>query len=208
MFTGIISEIGVIKSIKRDRDSYRFEISAPDTGEGLKTGDSVAVNGVCLSITRKNGNLFFDVVNNTIKTTDLKRLKAGDKVNLESALRMGDTLSGHIVSGHVDGERRIRKNRKTRDGWVLEIETLSGDRVYLVPKGSITVDGVSLTIGELAASSLRVFIIPHTLDNTTLQYKKAGDHVNIEFDCMGKYAAKSLQASKINENTLREKGFI
>ena len=208
MFTGIITEIGKVKSLVSRGPGGRLEIECSKTGEDLKIGDSVAVNGVCLSITEKNKTLVFDVVGNTFTKTNLKRLKKGSKVNLESAMRMGDALSGHIVSGHVDAERRVKKNQKTSKGWIIDIGILPGDAKNIVDKGSVALDGVSLTVGEIHKSYFRVFLIPHTLGNTTLENKKSGDIINIEFDYLGKYAEKRSTGSNITMDKLGANGFI
>ena len=208
MFTGIITETGRVKNFIPGGVSARLEIACKTTAAGLGIGDSVAVNGVCLSITDIRDGLFFDVIGNTLERTNLKRLKPGDTVNLEGALRLGDALSGHMVSGHVDGERMIRGCRKTPKGWALDITALPGDKKYVLPRGSIAVDGVSLTVGEVLSGSFRIFLIPHTLSNTTLRFKKKGEYVNVEFDMMAKYAGGDNRKEAITENTLREKGFM
>ncbi|MGB2600123.1 MAG: riboflavin synthase [Candidatus Omnitrophota bacterium] len=208
MFTGIIKEIGKVKKITRKGSSFSLQVACADVNKDVQAGDSVAANGVCLSaVSSDSGSVTFDVVKNTFDTTNLKRLKAGDAVNLEDALRMGDKVSGHMVTGHVDGERAIKGNTKTAKGWAIDISALSGDEKYLVSKGAVAVDGVSLTIGELHGGSFRIFLIPHTLENTTLKLKKAGDYVNVEFDMMGKYAEKKKLKNPITEDMLRDKGF-
>ena len=209
MFTGIIQEIGTVKKISRKRDMTYLEVSCKQVLRDAVLGDSIAVNGVCLSIVKKGTDLLgFDVVFNTFNTTNLKRFRSGSAVNLESSLKMGDDISGHMVSGHIDKERTLIRNTKTIDGWILEINIKAEDRKHIVTKGSITVDGVSLTIGDIGANSIKIFLIPHTLDNTVLKNKKTGDHVNIEFDQLGKYAAKDSAKSNITKNMLFEKGFM
>jgi len=208
LFTGIIVEVGKVKGLVRKGGFARLKIACDKVKEGVNIGDSIAVNGVCLSVTDKNGDIFFDVVENTLETTDLKRLKVGDTVNLENALRLGDTVSGHMVSGHIDGERKIKNNKITSKGWVLDIGTLPGDEKYLVPKGSVAIDGVSLTVGEVPRGMFRIFLIPHTLKNTTLELKKTGDYVNVEFDMMAKYAEKGKSKGSVSEGMLRENGFF
>ena len=208
MFTGIINEIGKVKSITRKGTSLTLEVVSKTLGEGLTLGDSIAVNGVCLSITKKNSSLFFDIVGNTLSGTNLKRLKTGDAVNLESALKLGDTLSGHMVSGHVDGERLLKNNLSTSKGWAIDVGILREDRKYLVSKGSVALDGVSLTVSEVTNSFFRVFLIPHTLDNTTLKSKKRGERVNVEFDMMGKYSENKRGESSITKDLLQKNGFV
>ncbi len=207
MFTGIITEIGKVKSLVRKGASARLEMICDKTAQGVQLGDSVAVNGVCLSVVGMAGSLAFDVVGNTLDNSNLKRLKTGDAANLEKALKLGDTISGHMVTGHVDGERAVKASRNTPKGWMLDIALLGGDLKYVVPKASIAIDGVSLTVGEVLSDAVRIFLIPHTLENTTLKAKKTGDRVNVEFDMAAKYAARGA-AGAITEDLLREKGFM
>ena len=208
MFTGIVTEIGEIKKISKKGSSLRLGIKCESVQEGLNVGDSIAVNGACLSITEMGSILFFDVIGNTAQKTNLKRLKPGNKVNLEGALKLGDTLSGHMVSGHIDGERLIKGSRKSAKGWVLDIEMIREDEKYVIPKGSVSIDGVSLTIGEVLSGYFRMFLIPHTLDNTIIKDKKTGDHVNVEFDMMAKYSRKQQSSGSITMDKLSQKGFI
>lgn len=207
MFTGIISEIGIVKSLTKSHSSTRLNVSCESTGKDLKIGDSVAVNGVCLSVTDMNSGLTFDVIGNTVKETNLKRLKTGDRVNLENAMKLGDPVSGHMVSGHVDGARKLKSSRKTSKGWMIEISTMLGDEKYLMPKCSVAVDGISLTVAETGHNFFRIYLIPHTRDNTILKYKRTGDHVNIEFDMMAKQAQHANKAGSITASKLRQTGF-
>ncbi len=189
MFTGIITEIGKIKSLTRKGHCACLEVICEKSKKNISPGDSVAVNGVCLSVIKKNEKtLIFDAVKNTLNATNLKRLKIGNKVNLETALKMGDSVSGHMVSGHVDGERVLKRMNETGNGWVLEIALISGDEKYTREKGSIALDGVSLTIAEIYPSFARIFLIPYTLENTTLRSRRPGDYINVEFDMTAKYA--------------------
>lgn len=210
MFTGIITELGKIKGIARTPHGARFTVGCRNIKKDLKLGDSIAVNGVCLSVIAiKKDTVSFDVVANTLRGTNLKRLKTEGPVNLEKALKLGDTLSGHILSGHVDCERVIRGISKTSDGWRLDINILDDDKKYVVDKASIAVDGISLTIADVYFGFFRVYLIPHTMENTALKQKKAGDYVNIEFDMLAKYAKKNKGAeSVITNEMLREKGFM
>jgi riboflavin synthase len=191
VFAGIVQEKGVVSKVRRNAQSYRLEVVSKKAGKDLPEGASVAVNGVCLSLVRKDKNLVFDVVLNTYMQTNLKKLRPGDKVNLEEALKAGDTIGGHIVTGHVDGERKIIRNQRTSKGWVIDLEIKPSDRKFVTSKGSISIDGVSLTIGEIGKAFVRIFLIPHTLSNTTLEARRPGDNVNVEFDCMAKYALKA-----------------
>ncbi|MGD2279403.1 MAG: riboflavin synthase [Candidatus Omnitrophota bacterium] len=209
MFTGIISETGKVESITRKGSSFSLKVKCKSVNKGLEAGDSVAVNGVCLSAVGKDPqSATFDVVKNTFNITNLKRLKTGDPVNLEGSLKVGDKLSGHMVTGHIDGERVIKANKETSNGWMIEVAARPEDGKYLVPKGAVAVDGVSLTIGELFRGSFRIFLIPHTRKNTTFELKKAGDYVNVEFDILAKYAERKGPSSSVTKEMLMEKGFI
>ncbi|MCK5451482.1 MAG: riboflavin synthase [Candidatus Omnitrophica bacterium] len=216
MFTGIVAEVGKIKSIKRVGSAAQLAVECGTVNKDISLGDSIAVNGVCLSVTGKGRGLIFDIVSNTFKMTNLKRLKTGNVVNLENALKLGETISGHMVSGHVDGERRIKANQKNSDGWVFDVEMLSEDEKHLIMRGSVAIDGVSLTVGEINRGFFRVFLIPHTLNNTIFKNKKKGDYVNVEFDMTAKYAGREALTTKeqersgrsISKDMLREKGFM
>jgi len=207
MFTGIIEETGKVRSVKPGPAGAVITVDCEKIKDGLGVGDSVAVNGVCLSVTDIGESVSFDAVKNTLAGTNLKKLRAGSKVNLENAMKLGEKVSGHMVSGHVDGSRRVIKNASGTGGWVLDIATEKSDKRYLVPKGSVAVDGVSLTVGEVRGSFFRIFLIPITLGETTLKSLKPGDHVNIEFDTLAKYAEKR-GAGSISEETLRRTGFM
>ncbi|MBF0217499.1 MAG: riboflavin synthase [Candidatus Omnitrophica bacterium] len=207
MFTGIITEIGEVKKMRLTSGGARLEISSDRLSEGLALGDSVSVNGVCLSAVGIGKALSFDVVKNTLSRTGLKRLRPGDKVNLEGPLKMGDNISGHIVTGHIDGERKIRKNSLMSKGWEMDIALAEGDTRYAIPRGSIAIDGVSLTIAECLKGSLSVYIIPVTLSGTILKLKKKGDYVNVEFDMAAKISGKTA-GSGISEEMLRKTGFM
>lgn len=217
MFTGIVEDLGIVKSIS---GVHHTSLRALDTKwqgrsnlllvkskilAGQKIGDSIAVSGACLTIADLKKDLAgFDVMDETLKKTTLGRLKAGDKVNLERALRAGDRLSGHFVTGHIDCVGKILEvDGKIRVGIGKEFMKL------VVQKGSIALDGVSLTVSEIGAEDIAVFLIPHTIKNTTLGLKKPGDEINIEFDLIGKYAisAKEQAAGNITEAFLRDKGF-
>lgn len=208
MFTGIIREIGTVKGLSRKGSSARLIIDCSKIKGSVEIGDSVAVNGVCLSVVEKNGKLVFDVIGNTLITTGLNNIKKGDKVNLENALKLGDSVGGHMVSGHIDGQRRIKNFKKTSKGLELDIALNRGDDKYLISKGSVAIDGISLTVGDLSKDHMKLYIIPHTVENTILKLKRTGDYVNLEFDMMAKYAEKGKTSSKITNELLREKGFM
>ena len=193
MFTGIIEEIGIVKSIHHGSKSAVLEISASEIMDDVKLGDSIAVNGVCLTVTSFNKNGFTaDVMPETIRRSSLSELKPGSRVNLERALRLDTRLGGHIVSGHIDGTGTISSIKKEDNAVWVTIDTDSSMLKYIVEKGSIAIDGISLTVAYVDTSCFKVSIIPHTASETTLLTKKNGDKVNLENDIVGKYVEKLL----------------
>jgi len=212
MFTGIIEELGVIDKIEKSRDPRLFTIKSRKITADLKKGDSVSINGACLTVIDVKKDIFsVEVIEETLKRTDLGDLRPGDKVNLEGALKAGAKISGHFMTGHVDGPGAILSKREEKGAILIEFKA-EKDLLYgMVRKGSIAVDGISLTIAEIKPSSFTVYIIPHTMHMTTLGFKKAGDKVNIEIDMLGKFIQKFLHRDKpsdITEEFLRDKGFI
>jgi riboflavin synthase len=193
MFTGIIEEVGTLAGIRRGVQSARITVHAPHIAESVELGDSVAVNGICLTAVAREGvNLSFDAVPETIQRTSLKVARPGDRVNLERALAVGQRIGGHFVQGHID-ETGILKSIKTHDNaQVLDIALAPEAAKYLIPKGSIAVDGISLTVMEANPESFTVSIIPHTWDHTNLKTRRAGDPVNLEVDMLAKYVEKLL----------------
>lgn len=212
MFTGIVEEIGSLKELSIGSGLGNIEIECNKVLEETKIGDSIAVNGVCLTVNKINSNSFVaDIMGETLDRTNLGRLKDGNKVNLERALKVSDRFGGHIVSGHVDGKGQILSIDNKEDGtWF----TISADKEilkYIILKGSITIDGISLTVAYVDNEVFKVSIIPHTLKNTILAQKIQGSYVNLENDIMGKYIEKfmifSKTESKITLDFLRENGF-
>jgi len=198
MFTGIIEAIGSIGKMTRRGEDAFLEIDTPMNLDNLKVGDSVAVNGACLTVTTKSGRSFTaDVSSETLARTNLKTLKRGDKVNLEKALRLTDPLGGHIVLGHVDGMGKIQEKvvKSSSIQFGVEIDEMLSR--YIVEKGSIAVDGISLTVNRCKKNRVYVNIIPHTTQVTTLDLKKTTDLVNIETDILGKYVEKLLNHNKV-----------
>ncbi len=193
MFTGLIETIGKVVSMRRSSRGGRLMIASPL--EGLAIGDSVSVNGACQTVAElKGGDFSCDVLPETLRVTNLGGLKAGSAVNLERALEAGARLGGHIVNGHIDGIGRV--TRVIRDPLGIEIDVGRELGRYMVPKGSVAIDGVSLTIGpDPVGGRFKVFIIPHTWDSTTLGKVGPGSRVNIEVDILAKYVEK-LQASR------------
>jgi riboflavin synthase len=189
MFSGIIEELGEVRAIIRRGNITLLEIKADKMLEGTAIGDSISVNGVCLTVIKKGtGVLVFEVMPETLKVANLGLLRPYSKVNLERSLKIGDRLSGHFVTGHVDCMGIVRKKNYINNNLSFQISVPVGFINYVVPKGSIAVDGISLTIVDKRASIFSVYIIPHTFKNTTLGFKGPSDKVNIEFDILIKRA--------------------
>lgn len=213
MFTGIIEEIGKIKSFKKDTNGATIEVECSLVLEDTKLGDSIAINGVCQTVIELSSNSFkARVSDETLKVTTFENLKSGDIVNLERALTLNSRLGGHIVSGHVDCKGKFTKIEKLTDFYNLEFEIPQEQIKYVVHKGSITINGISLTVAEINQNRFKVAIIPHTFENTNLKALNVGDNVNIETDILGKYVEKMLSAkdnnSKISMTFLQENGFV
>jgi riboflavin synthase len=197
MFTGIVEETGVVRAIQPSADSIRLSIEAGRSARGLKPGDSLAVNGCCLTAvklaTRKGRKVVrFDLLRDTWTRTNLQFTQVGSLVNLERPLRAGGRIDGHFVTGHVDGFGRITRSETTGADHVLEIAAPPDVMGYIVFKGSIAVDGISLTVGGVTKESFRLWIIPHTWKVTALRQREVGDAVNLEGDILGKYVEKFL----------------
>ena len=195
MFTGIVRERGRVASTQQEPEGLRFEIDAPATASQLGIGDSVSVGGACLTATAvSNGSFSVTAVPETLSRTTLGRLQAGDEINLEPALHAGDPLGGHFVQGHVDAVGRIASVEDAR----VRVEAAPEILRYCVEKGSITVDGVSLTIAGLRDDAFEVALIPHTLEVTTLGALEPGDEVNLEVDVLAKYVEKLIDRDTIS----------
>jgi riboflavin synthase len=210
MFTGIITALGSIRRVTRKGADALLEVDASMPLEDIRIGDSIAINGACLTVTQKADRRFTaDVSAETLSRTNLGTLKAGDRVNLEKALRFNDFLGGHLVLGHVDGQGKIQEKTGSANSIILGIEIPEEIMRYLVEKGSIAVDGVSLTVNRCEKKRFYVTMIPHTAQGTTLGLKKAGDAVNIETDIIGKYVERFLQPRKgMDMGFLAEHGFL
>ena len=209
MFTGIIQEIGSIIRIKKSSQSCELCIGTKSI-KSSNIGDSIAVNGVCLTITKiQERDFSADVVNETLQRTNLGLLCAGDRVNIERPLRVGDQLSGHFVLGHIDNTGTIISTVLSSRR-ILEVEIKDEIMTYIVEKGSIAIDGVSLTVTGVYKRSFKVALIPHTISTTTLYNKKRGNVVNLEVDILGKHVAKLIKekTKKIDMNFLEDKGVI
>ncbi|MDP1853453.1 MAG: riboflavin synthase [Candidatus Omnitrophota bacterium] len=191
MFTGIIEELGIVRSLSKKGNYTVLEIRADKIMDDVKIGDSIAVNGACLTVVKEEKDyLSFEVMEETLRLTNLCELHPNDLVNLERALKAGDRLSGHFVAGHIDAKGLIRKKSFIGQNLCFEIATPKGLGKYIALKGSVAVDGISLTVAALTATTFSVYIIPHTLKNTTFKYKNAGSSVNIEVDMLAKYILK------------------
>lgn len=206
MFTGIIEEVGHVKSLHRRAKSFTLEVEAEKVLEGTLVGDSIATNGVCLTVTSLTGHGFTaDVMPETVSRTALGELVSGSPVNLERALSLQTRLGGHIVSGHIDGTGRIADRRQDDTALWLTIECDSKLLRYIIEKGSVTLQGVSLTVARVDARSFAVSLIPHTQAATTLHQAKVGDLVNIENDIIAKYVEKLLGKAPDNGSNLLDK---
>jgi len=193
VFTGIVRELGAVEALDGGKDGVRLRVRAPETAAQAAVGDSVALNGVCLTVTGIDGGaLFFDAVPETLSRSTLGRAREGLSMNVEPALRAGEPLGGHIVQGHVDGVGRVRAVEPEGEGARVEIEAGPELLRYCVEKGSIAVEGVSLTVASLAEDTFAVALIPHTLAVTTLGALGPGDEVNLEVDVVAKYVERLI----------------
>ncbi|MER5553418.1 riboflavin synthase [Streptomyces sp. NPDC002793] len=193
MFTGIVEELGEVTAVEKLDDASRFRLRGPVVTEGAKHGDSIAVNGVCLTVVDLGDDEFTaDVMAETLDRSSLGALAAGSRVNLERPMALGGRLGGHIVQGHVDGTGRIVERRVSENWEIVKISLPAGLARYVVEKGSITVDGVSLTVVDAASDHFTISLIPTTLALTTLGIKEPGDPVNLEVDVLAKYVERLL----------------
>jgi riboflavin synthase len=193
MFSGIVEELGELTKISRRGNNTLFRILAKTIPQDVRIGDSIAVNGTCLTVIEKEKDfLGFELMPETLKTTNLGALRIRDRVNLEGALKIGDRLSGHFVTGHIDLTGIIRQKKYVNGNLCFEIALPPKFMRYVLPRGSIAIDGISLTIVAKRADTFTVYIIPHTLKNTTLGFKGHSDKVNIEFDILAKRSDTGL----------------
>ncbi len=197
MFTGIVEETGTIKKISQSESGIRMEIQTHSTGKDLALGDSLAVNGCCLTATQLSGakqkrTVAVDLLIETWKKTNLQHLTRGALVNLERPLRADGRLDGHMVTGHVEGLGKVYRWEQVGQDWCLEVTPPKALLKYIIEKGSITIDGISLTVAKVLTNRFRIWIIPHTYEVTRLKEVKRGDHVNVETDIIGKYVERLL----------------
>lgn len=211
MFTGIIEEMGRVKSLRRSGGSARLTLSASKVLEGTVLGDSICVNGVCLTVVEMSSSEFSaDVAVETLKVTNLGDLTPGSNVNLERALQLSARIGGHLVSGHVDAVGRLRERREEGNGWRVLFDAPETVLRYVIRKGSIAIDGISLTVADVDPAGFSIAMIPHTAKLTTLGHKKAGDTVNLEADIIGKYVERLLGGrveGGVSLELLRKNGF-
>lgn len=213
MFTGIIEERGILQEVQRSVNCAKITIQAKKVLEEIQLGDSIAVNGICLTVTSFTKDVFTaDVMPETWRRCSISQLNNGQIVNLERAMPINGRFGGHIVSGHIDGMGKIQGIKQEENAVLYEILTEEKLLRYVVEKGSIAIDGISLTVTNVTDKSFFVSVIPHTVQNTNLKERKKGEFVNLEADCIGKYVSKFLGLTKkeetITEKFLMEHGFL
>src|SRR5438132_1433082 len=209
MFTGLVETLGIVRRIDTDAHGRRLTIEAPAIAAESAVGQSVAINGVCLTVVAHDKQTFtFEAGPETLRRTNLGELTVGERVNLERALRLSDRLGGHVVQGHVDGLGRILERTKQGEWELLWFSSPPELAEQMVSKGSIAVDGVSLTVVDVAADRFSAALIPHTLANTTLGFKRPGASVNLETDLFAKYIWKCLQKGEVTPELLARTGFM
>ncbi|KIL48836.1 riboflavin synthase [Jeotgalibacillus alimentarius] len=211
MFTGLIEEVGTVHNLQKGKNSMILTIDCTKVIEDAKIGDSIAINGVCLTVTERSGKQFsVDVMPETMKSTTLHELKKGSKVNLERAMAAGGRFGGHFVSGHVDGTGTIQSMKKEENAIYIYIQVPSDLMKYFMMKGSVAVDGTSLTVFDVTKNAFMISLIPQTADDTIIASKSPGSKVNIECDMIAKYVQNLIQPEQkgIDESYLRENGFM
>ena len=214
MFTGIIEEIGTVLGLKRMGELQQMTIQAAFVLEGAKLGDSINIEGVCQTVVAvKDAAFVVESVRETLERTTLGALRRGDRVNLERSLRLSDRLGGHLVMGHVDGVARIVKRTDRSQGALFSFELSETLMKYIAPRGSVAIDGISLTVVSASGTRFEISIIPHTLEETTLFHKRIGDRVNVEVDMLARYVESMLEGESpesqggLTINRLEEMGF-
>ena len=218
MFTGIVEEVGTVQALRPGSQSYILTVSAKKVLEDAKVGDSICTNGICLTVTAlHNGCFDADVMPETVRRTNFASLRPGSRVNLERALTLSSRLGGHMVSGHIDGTGQITEMRKEDNAVWITVQTQPGLLRYMIEKGSIAIDGISLTLAQVTDTYFKVSVIPHTGEETILLGKHPGDTVNLECDQIGKYVDKLMHTdagqpekagSGVSMKLLIENGFV
>jgi len=197
MFTGIVEEAGVVKAVTPRGRGWSLEVEAGAVAKDAKIGDSIAVNGCCLTVTEvKENRLTFDLLDETRAKTNLKAVQAGSRVNLEGSLRADGKVGGHFVTGHIEATAKVTKWSRAGQDWELQAEVPAGMERYVVPKGCVALDGISLTIGRVEGRKFNVWIIPHTFEVTTLKDRHEGEELNLECDLLAKYVEKVNRESR------------
>ncbi len=206
MFTGLVQEIGMIAEIEKVEGGVRLSVEAPHSAPELSVNDSVAINGCCLTVVSKKANKFtVEAVEETLKKTTLGEFKQGSAVNLELAMQLNDRVGGHLVLGHVDGVGAVKSVSELKSSWLFDVNIPPAFERYVIPVGSIAIDGVSLTVANIQNTVITVSIIPHTFEKTIFQFLRGGSNVNLEFDVIGKYIERlatkksSFTAEKLGE---------
>lgn len=214
MFTGLIEDLGTLMELRRGHDATSLTVATALPMAELRLGESIAVNGVCLTVTSFGGGRFTaDVSPETLKRTTLSSLERSARVNLERALRLSDRLGGHLVTGHVDGQAHLFEKVRQGNAWRCGFQCEPAMARQLVTKGSVAIDGISLTVNDVREDRFTVMIIPHTLEQTTLAERNVGDQVNVETDLIGKYVARLLdtanrQSPGVTLDLLAKSGFL
>jgi riboflavin synthase len=213
MFTGLIIELGEVVALEKRNDSARLSVKGGEVARDAALGDSIATNGVCLTVVSiEKEVLSFDVSYETLRSTNLDDLRRGDKVNLEPSLRPSSKMGGHFVTGHIDGIGKLRSRTPAGNALRIEIEAPQSVLKYLVGKGSVAVDGISLTVVDVLKDAFSIVIIPHTAKMTTIGFKNTGATVNLEPDILAKYVAKFLQVDGDKDSSLlsalKQSGFV
>jgi riboflavin synthase len=202
VFTGLVEGVGKVVEVSPRRGSSRIGIASPFPAAELRDGDSVSVDGVCLTVSERRRDRFFaDVVAETLACSTLGKLRSGDHVNLERSMRMGDRLGGHIVSGHVDDTVEVQRVQKRGNDCRLRLGLPAELARYVAPKGSVTLQGVSLTVASLDSTSFEIALVPHTLDQTTLGGLRPGDRLNLEVDLLARYLERLLNRQDPEERS-------
>jgi len=208
MFTGIVMETGKLKRKITSSNKYKLQIEAKEVLQGIKNGDSIAVNGVCLTVVKNSANDFTaDVMPGTLNATNLQNLKRGDPVNLEQAVRADSFMGGHIVTGHIDGTGEIIDIKNENNAKLVKVSVNKSLMKYMVDKGSVALNGISLTIYELTEDALIVSLIPETVSETNLKNISEGDILNIEADIIGKYVNKMLGKMNLSDNNVSDDNY-
>jgi riboflavin synthase len=203
MFTGIVEEVGRVADVRRGAASARLTVDAPQLSGDARIGDSICISGVCLTVVERQGErLSFDAAPETLRRSSLSAIRAGDPVNLERALQLGGRLGGHIVQGHVDGIGRIVSITQQDTARIVRVSPQADLARYIAEKGSVALDGISLTVMERTEHGFGVSVIPHTWDHTTLRYRRPGDAVNLEVDVLAKYVESLLGLGSASRNRL------